>query len=546
MGPIRIGAALGLVALLAACGGPAQPASPTGGAVTGIAAGQLTTGKASDQPVDSVTWYGDYRPLLGLDPIKLADYPEETVIPNVCEPMLRVEPDYTVGTGAVAARQQDGTHLLLTLQPNVKFSDGSSVTADDVAFTIQRNMDPAQASNYGYAFSSVKSVTVRSATEVLVEFSAPDYVFPKTLATVAGAIVSKKFVTEKGAAFGAPDVGVLCTGPYKVDSYDGTSKLVMSRNENYWDPEHAAKVRQFTFVFPADPSALANGLTSGQIDGAFNVPTSLLPGLRTATTGTTYVGAEGSTPINVDLLMTSSSGTLADQRVRQALSLALNRDGIAKTVFQGAADPLYRVSGPGTWGYAADTYKASYAALPTAQDVEQAKSLVAAAGAQGKKATFAYPAGDPQSQQIATVTQQTAKSIGLDLEIKGLPNQQYGALFADPSARAGYDAILTKNYIELPEPQLLDTLYGSTGGGTNFSGYSNKTVDDALVAARGTQDDTARAKAVLTAEEQLSKDLPSIPVVTPRATVFLNRKLTGATLTFSYMTSAWAAAIGAT
>ena len=534
------------LAATAACSssGSNAGAAPTGGNISKIAAGKVLTGTAKND-VDSVTWYGDYRPLYTLDPLKLADYPEETVIPNLCEPMLRVAPDYKISTGAVAYEQPDATHLVLTLQPGVTFSDGTAVTADDVAFSIQRNLDPKVLSNYYPAFANVAKVAVTGDRTVTLTMAKPDYTVVSALSTVAGAIVKKAFVERTGDNFGAPNVGVMCTGPFSFASYDGTSKLVLTRNEHYWDPAHRAHVKTLTFAFPADPGALANALASGEIDGAMNVPTNLATTLKSATNGKMYVGSEGSTPINIDVLMTRSTGALADPKVRQALSMALDRKAIAARIFHGLADPLYRVAGPGTWGYARDTFSADYAKLPKTPDVTAAAKLVGEAGAKGASAVFAYPSGDPQSAQLATVLQQTAKQIGLNLQIKALPLQQYGNLFSSPKARAAYDAILTKNYVETPDPLLMDRLYGGTGGGTNFSGYSNADVDAHIAEATATSDPAARAAAILAAEHQLDQDLPSIPVVGQRALVFVSDKLTGAPLTFAYMSAAWAAQIGA-
>jgi peptide/nickel transport system substrate-binding protein len=433
---------------------------------------------------------------------------------------------------------------VLTLRHGVTFSDGSAVTPADVAFTIQRNLDPADASSYGYAFSNVAGVKVTGPSQVTIDLKRPDETIESSLATLAGAIVKKSFVLSAGKGFGSPKVGVDCTGPYEMQSYDGTSKLVMVRNPHYWDKAHAAKTSTFTFVFPADPSALANGLASGAIDGAMDVPSSLIATLKSAKDGRLFIGDAGSTPVNIDILMTRTTGVLANVKVRQALSDALDRSAIAQKIFLGAADPLYRVSGPGMWGYARSTFAADYAKLPTSPDLAKAKQLVTESGVTGS-ATFAYPAGDPQSEQLATVLQQTASSIGIDLKIQALPAQQYGSLFSDPSMRSKYDAILTKNYVEHPDPVAMDRLYGGTGGGTNFSGYSNSVVDKALLAATQASDPTTRANDVLTAEHQLDQDLPSIPVVGERAVVFQNSAITGAPLTFAYMTSAWAARIGA-
>lgn len=535
--------AVAVTATACSSGGDSD-SSPSGGHVTSIGTEQYVTGTATGD-VEAVTWYGDYRPIYTLDPIKLADYPEETITANICEPMLTVEPDYTIKPDAVSYEQVDDTHLVLTLTDGVTFSDGSAVTAEDVAYSLNRNLDPSQLSNYAYAFSNVKSIDVTGEGEVTITLSRPDSTVVSSLATNAGAIVKKSFAEKAGDAFGSPTTGVMCTGPFQLKSYDGTSKLVMTRNENYWDADRAAKAKTFTFVFPADATALANGLASGDIDGAMNVPSNLVSTLKTATGGKLYVGDEGSTPINVDMLMTSSTGTLADPKVRQALSKALDRSAIAEKIFQGAADPLYRVSGPGLWGYERETFEADYDKLVADPDVDAAKALVDEAGATGKSAVFAYPSGDPQSEQLATILQQTAQSIGIDLQIKALPLQQYGSLFSDPAARSKYDAILTKNYVEQPDPLIMDRLYGQTGGGTNFSDYSNATVDASLKQATEATDDAAKAEAVLAAEHQLDQDLPSIPIVGQRALVFQSDEITGAPLTFSYMTSAWAARIGA-
>ena len=532
------------VAGVAACGSSGGGGATTGGAVGSIASNQVST-PTGTKDVASVTWYGDYRPLYSLDPIKLADYPEETVIPNICEPLLRVAPTYAISPGLASAYTfTNPTTLKLTIRSGVKFSDGTPMTADDVAYSLNRNMDPKLASTYAYLFSTVRSITATNATTVTVTFTRPTPLFISTLATLAGAVVEKAFTEKAGQAFGSPSKGVVCTGPFELTSYDGSSKLVLTRNDNYWDTAHKAHAKTFTFVYTSDPSALANALKSGDIEGGYNIPSNLLTELKSTTTGKVLVGGIGSTPVNIDVLMSKSSGVSADPRVRQAISMVLDRSAIAKTIFNGTADPLYDVSGPGVWGYAKTMYASSYKAYVTKPDVSAAKKLVEQAGAAGKTMTFGYPSGDPQSVQLATVIQQEAAQIGLKIKIVGLPNQQYGSLFSDASARQPYDMFLTKNYVELPEPYSMDVLYGASNGANNFSGYKNANVDALLTKASQQSDGNARAKLVIQAEVQLAKDLPSIPVVQPRAVVFQSSKITGATLTFSYMVSPWAAAIG--
>lgn len=533
-----------LLALTACSGSSSSTSTPSGTAIASIAARQVSTGTAT-QDVDAVTWSGDYRPLLSLDPLRIPDYPEETAIPNICEPLIRVADDYRLSPGlAQSYTFTTPTTLVLKLRQGVRFSDGAPMTADDVAYSLKRNLDPKVASAYAYAFTKVKSITASDASTVTVTFTQPAPTFPTTLGTLAGAVVQKKFAEAKGQAFGSPDTGVVCTGPFKFTSYDGSTKLVLTRNDDHWDTARRAHAKTFTFLYAVDNSALVNGLSSGQIQGAFNIPSSLLDELGSASTGKVYLGGEGSTPVNVDLLMSKDSGPGADPRVRQALSMVIDRQAIAKTIFKGAADPLYKVVGPGLWGYDKETFRAAYQQHVKRPDVAAAKTLVQQAGANGATLAFGYPSGNPQLVQLATVLQQEAAQIGITLKLVGVPNQQYGSLFADPNARKPFDLFITMNYSELPEPVIMDQLVGATGGGTNFSGYTNPTVDKLLDQAGQTADTAARAKLVIEAEAQLAKDLPSIPIVQPRAIVFQNNQLTGAPLTFAYMTSPWAAAIG--
>jgi peptide/nickel transport system substrate-binding protein len=253
--------------------------------------------------------------------------------------------------------------------------------------------------------------------------------------------------------------------------------------------------------------------------------------------------------MNVDLLISKLDGGLADPRTRQALSLAIDRAGIAKTIYSGAADPLYSVVGPGFWNTAPDAvktvYQSAYDKLKTTPDLTKASDLVKQAGAQGKTVKIAYAADGSVFAQMAQVLQQTGKAIGLDLQIVGLPTQQYGNLFTDPKARAAYDGFLTLNYLEFPEPQAMFASYATKNGLQDFSGYSDPAVEAALDKAQGEADPAARAADVVTAQDRIAQDLPWIPIVAPRTAMFQNKTVTGAPLTFSYMDSAWAAAVGA-
>jgi peptide/nickel transport system substrate-binding protein len=528
------------------CGGSsghAAKAAPS----SNFSTAQVTT--APGRAMSAVTWWGDYRAPYSEDPLKTADYPEETVLGNVCESVLRTGPDYNLNPGIARSwKQTDARHLVLQLDPRAVFSDGRPVTAEDVVYSLKRNQDPAVASNYADSYNDVSSIASTGPGEVTITFDKDDYLFVRTLGILGSAVVEKAFTIKAGQNFGNADTGVICSGPYTVASFDGTNAMVLKRNTRYWDPARAAKTDTLTFKFIGDPSALANALASGSVQGAFDLPSATLDQLRKAADGKLYIGAEGSTTQNIDLIVSKFTGGLADARVRQAFSMAIDRKGIAQTLFGGAADPLYAVAGPGFWenDRAKSVYSAAYQGMTVAQpDLKTATDLVKAAGATGQTVTLGYAAGVPTEVQLAQVLQQTGNSIGLKVRIVGLPDQQYGSLFIDAKARAAYDSFLTINYMEYPEAANMYSTYATKAGSQNFNGYYNVGVEENLLHAQGTADPMARAQYVLQAQTLLAHDLPWIPIVQPRALLFQNKSVTGAPLTFSYMAGPWAASVGA-
>jgi len=539
-------AALALALLTSACSSSGSPLAKSG-SKSNFSTAQATTAPGQG-PLSNLTWYGDYRAPYSEDPLKTADYPEETILGNVCPPLLTTNADYSLSPGIASSwNQPDAEHLVFDLNPKATFSDGHPVTPADVVYSLLRNQDPNEASNYYDSYTDVTSVKATGAEQVTVTFSKPDYLFVRNMGILAGAIVEKAFAVKEGANFGNANVGVVCAGPYTVASFDGTNTMVLKRNPNYWDPAHAAKAATVTFTFMSDPSAIANALSSGSLDGAFDLPPSTISQLNKATDGKLYVGAAGSTTQNIDLIVSQLTGTLGDVRVRQALSMAIDRTGIAQTLFNGAADPLYAVAGPGFWqsSPAKSVYQAAYQKLEQSADIAGATKLVQQAGATGKSVSIGYAASSPTDAQLAEVLQQTGDAIGLKVKIIGLPDQQYGDLFIDPKARAAYDSFITINYLEYPEAADMYTSYATKAGAQNFNGWSDPAVEADLLKAQGAADPVQRAEAVVAAQAVIAKALPWIPIVAPRALLFQNKAVTGAPLTFSYMDNAWAAAMGA-
>ncbi|MGI5488068.1 ABC transporter substrate-binding protein [Microtetraspora malaysiensis] len=532
----RLVAATTLLALaVSACGG-ATSTDKNGGS----AAFEITEDTPPAKgPVDSVTWSLNAEPQ-SLDYAYAFDYHPNTVLANVCEQLMRITPDLKVDPGlASAAANPDPKRWVYTIRPNVKFHDGSTLTADDVVASMRHHLDPKVGSYWVSVYRNVDKVEKTGPMEVTVHLKKPDQLFNESMGTSAGTIESAAWLTKEG--YGTPDVGVNCTGPFSLDSWQKGQSINLKKFDGYWDPSLAPKVNTIKNVFISDPAARVNALLAGEVDGGYLLPPTGFPKLRTAGTGTLYFGPNTTA---VNLIPTNLKGTLGDVKVRRALSMALDRDGIIKAAAGGVATPAKAPGAIGAWGIAPEAAKEYYAKLPDlTRDVAGAKKLVEEAGATGKKVVIATSTLSPEIGVIANAVQSAGQAIGLQVELKAVAPEAYTALFSDPKAREGIDLVMTIWYDNTPDPL---EFYGilETGDFSNYGGYSNPEYDALVDEANAQADPAARAATVAKLQEIAVRDVVWIPLYEPPQSMFLNKRLTGAPTSISQLVYPWAARLG--
>ncbi|MER5623311.1 ABC transporter substrate-binding protein [Streptosporangium sp. NPDC002544] len=532
----RLVAATALLALaVSACGG-ATSAGKDGGS----AAFEITKDTpAAKGAVDSVTW-SLYAEPQSLDYVYAFDYHPNTVLANICEQLMRITPDLKVEPGlASAATSPDPKRWVYTIRSGVKFHDGSTLTADDVVASMRRHLDPKVGSYWVSAYTNVDKIEKTGPMEVTVHLKQPDQLFNEEMGTSAGTIESAASLAKEG--YGTPDVGVNCTGPFSLDSWQKGQSINLKKFDDYWDPSLVPKVNTIKNVFIPDPAARVNALLSGEVDGGYLLPPPGFPKLRTADSGTLYFGPNTTA---VNLIPTDLKGTLGDVKVRKALSMALDRDGIIKAAAGGVATPAKAPGATGAWGIAPEAAKEYYAKLPPlTRDVAGAKKLIEEAGASGKKIVIATSTLSPEISVIANAVQSAGQAIGLKVELKAVAPDAYTALFSDPKAREGIDLVMTIWYDSTPDPL---EFYGilETGNFANYGGYSNPEYD-ALVDEANTQaDPAARAATIAKLQEIAVRDVVWIPLYEVPHSMFLNKRLTGAPTSISQLVFPWAARLG--
>lgn len=537
-------ALLASATLLAGCAGKPRDSSSRAGELDLPSAAEPAT-----TDVDSITWNLSGGEPATLDPGKAFSSSDLQVGANVCESLMAMTETGEIQPGLASSIDQPSeTEYIVHLRENVTFSDGTPMTSDDVVFSLNRIRDPDAGSYWGYFAERVESVSAVDPSTVSIVLSQPDAVFYRMLVTPLGQVVQKAFVEKAGAAYGTPDGGVMCTGPYTLASWNPGESITLEANDKWWNSDQRPlRTKSAVFTFLTDDATISSALLNGDIDGTTEISSTILPQLLNAPNGEVYAGPSTKQFVMIPTdLSPESASALADPLIRQALAKSIDYQGLLSTVFAGLSRPIRTIVPPGAWGYSKDVYQAAYDEYTDpVRDIDAAKALLAEAGEPNPKIVLAVPADFPQYVTIGESIQSNAKEAGIEIDLRSLPSAEANALYSDPAARSAVDAFLTDYFSDIPDPTELYMQIGALDGASNFNGYDNAQVADLLEQARGAADDNARAKLTVEAQAIITEDLAWIPIAYPLQTAFLNNRLGGMTASFpAALYSPWLSFIG--
>ncbi|MFJ6509864.1 ABC transporter substrate-binding protein [Streptomyces sp. NPDC091406] len=528
--------ALSALAVLTACSGPPNGTAETSEEFFALSPG---TPRAAG-PIDSFSW-ALYAEPPTLDYTGAYDYPQNTILSNVRESLMRWTPGLTVEPGlARQVSNPDPTTWVYDLREGVRFHDGRTMSADDVVHSLGRQRNPDNAAPWAQIFENVTAVTRTGPLQVTVKLKKPDSQFPQYMATTAGVVASKAGVEKAGGNYGTTG-GLACSGPFELGAWRKGESIELDRFDAYWGTKAKARMAEFRFL--TDPYDRTNALLSGEVDGGYLIPTESYARLDRSVTGTLYFG-EGLSTVNVNI--TNLKGPLGDVRVRRALSLALDRPGFVEAGLGGAGSATTSLTVRAAWARASEaTRKAAFDGLPpTEPDVEKARALIEEAGATGATLTVATSSIGRDVSRLATAVQAAGERIGLDIRLKSVAPNAFTALFTDPAAREGIDMLPLTYYNSVTDP--LDLLVNfRTGSYLNFAGYSDRRYDELVDRATAAHNAQGRMEIETKLQRHAVDRLLWIPVAEWPTSVFLNKRITGAPTTIAYLYYPWAADVGA-
>ena len=436
----------------------------------------------------------------GFDPAMGPSGMSHVVIEQVYGTLLNLDHNAVPYAGLAESWEQseDGLKWTFKLRPDLKFHNGEALTAEDVAFTFNRIMPEDSGYAYRSQIETIESVVAEDDLTVAFNLNTVTGPFEIYMAFPGSSIVPKDLV-ESGHDLNAEPVG---SGPFKFVSYTPRDSIKFVKNEAYYE-SGKPYFDEMTYRIVADPTALANGMKSGEINFSNEVPPKDWNSI-TSQSNMVDAALEGSR--YYWMLPNHERGVLGDPLVRQAIAHALNREAIVKAAFFGQATPFSGgVIPEWNWGYA------DLSVFEPAGNITKARELMSKAGvASGTPISLMMVSSWPPMMSMAPIIQANLAAIGFDAKIETMEVPRY---WDEVWGTSNFDLTVMYWLSPLADPDDFVTNTYATTSAVNVQKGGSKEMDDLMMAAKSAVTKAERKELYRQQQELSLTDMDVIPVV---------------------------------
>ncbi len=397
----------------------------------------------------------------------------------------------------------DGRSASFELRGGVRFHDGTPLTAEAVAFSFARMLDPAHPQRpriapYARNFSAIGEVRAEGDLRVAFAFKSPFRLTLQALALPAASIVSPAAARKHGADFARNPSG---TGPYRLGRWERDVKMELERFDAYWGEKPA--VARVLVVPVASPATAIEKLRKGEV----HVVDHPAPADLARLGGDPAAGPVLQAPLTVCCLgFNMKRAPYDDARFRRAVALAIDRRALNEFAYHGRAQPAWNVVPPALWG----TPPAE-----TAPSLEKARELLAELRLVTREVELIHVNIPrpymPEPQRVAEFLKDALRKIGLEVKVTGYDKGAYGQKTRDPS----HPMFLLGWKGDYPDPDnyLYPLLHGDNAGDQNGSFFDDPEFNAAVRSAQAEFDPALRRALYEKALARYLELVPTVPLV---------------------------------
>ena len=467
--------------------------------------------------------------------------------------LLKMDKDGKVVPGLAEKYEVSDDQLTWTfhLRDGLKWSDGSALTADDFVYSWQRLVDPNVAAPYAQTVLGMvegyddaigrpdadgnttvdpdpTKLKVEAPDEktLIVHMAKPTPYFDKLAAFVSLSPVKKDVVEANPDGWSIDPKTYISTGPFKLTGWEPGSYLMFEKNENYWDAD-SIKLDGIKCLLMQDQNATFSAYESGDALMIKDVPTQEITTLKERSDfhidpilGTYYLD------------LNTTLDEFKDPKVREALSLALDRKYISETITSGTYTPAsgFVSEGVTDWNGTAwqdnITDKSAYINIDDhAGNLAKAKELLKEAGYENGVGLpeMVYSTNDASyHKKIAEYLQQAWGELGLKVQVNIVEWKSF-----TPQRRSGNYQIARDGWVmDYNDPSNILEL-ALTGNGNNNAKYSNPEFDALMSKAATEKDPQTRFGYLHQAEDFIMKDTAMVPLLYYNDFYLQSDKITG-------------------
>lgn len=480
--------ALALVAgLVAGCGGGGTSGGGGGGNTGNVSS--EGEGEAKAKPGGTLT-IADSGEALTLDPTKLIENNSIHVVTQIVEPLFKANEEGKIEPWLARSMKPSADHKTWTVQlrKGIEFSNGEPLTAADVAFSLKNVI---KSEFWGFMFEGIANVKETSPTTVVISTKKPTAKLEGPLSLpFAAAIIPKNFGGESEKEFAQRPIG---TGPFMFASWKHGEALTLEKNPHYWKPG-LPLLDKVVFKNVPDVNSRTTQLRAGELGAMFQPDWSQLSSLESdpgVHVGVYAMGMLDSLALNM------KKPLFQNPKVREAVSLAINREGVITAALAGNGEPA------GSWLPPVLEFHDAAIKAP-AQDLEKAKELLAEAQNEEKldlNVTISTLSGDAFVGTASQVVQADLEEAGFMVGIQPLDESGLIAQLQAGNFDLTLGGALSSDIVD---PSELASFWPPTNGLYTFG--DTETVAKLTEEATTTTDESVRKQKYYEIQEVVDKE----------------------------------------